>query len=283
MTITLLSVPDHLGRGAVGVGRGPIRYLDAGAERALRERRHEVAVETIERTATAGSESAAIVEVDRAVAAAVSRARTAGRRPLVLAGNCHTALGTLAGLGDPEIGVVWLDSHGDFNTPETTPSGFFDGMPLAVATGRGYEELRARIGLDPPIPDEHVLLMGVRALDPGERANLESSGVEVVRADAAAQAEAAIERLASRVQAIYLHLDIDVVDPSEAPGVGFPAPGGLRPQRVEEIVRVAARRFPIRAAALTAFDPDRDEGDRTLRLGLRLLETLASAAQGSRA
>jgi arginase len=159
-----------------------LRYLDAGADRILREGRHDVHVTAVVADVAGLHTTEAVALVDRALAAAVDGALADGARPVVLAGNCHSCLGTLAGLA-ADVGIVWLDAHGDFNTPETSPSGYFDGMALAVAAGLAHDDLRARIGAR-AVPGEHILLAGVRDLDPGERDNLKRAGVQVVAGDA---------------------------------------------------------------------------------------------------
>src|SRR5690606_35869958 len=112
----------------------------------------------------------------------VARARAAGFFPLILGGDCVTSLGTLAGLLTPETtGVAWFDAHGDFNTPDISISGYSGGMPLAVAVGRGLEELRNAARLNGPITERHVALLGVRDLDPLEEQALLSSSVMMVR------------------------------------------------------------------------------------------------------
>jgi arginase len=193
----------------------------------------------------------------------------------------------LAGLRSP-VGAIWFDAHGDMNTPETTPSGFFDGMPLAVATGLCHRELRQRITDTPPVPPAHTLLVGIRDLDPGERRNIEESGMlllrwEPMRGEGVAGALGPkLDLLRSRVEEIYLHIDIDVLDPAYAPGVDYRTPGGLNPDELEEAIRLIASRFRLRAASLTAYNPDHEERDRTLQSGLGLLKLLAELAPSER-
>jgi arginase len=281
VSILLIQVPHHLDRGAVAEGRGPVRYIDAGAERVLREARHDVDLALVE-PAPPGDLMQAVLHVDHALAEIVRGGAEHASWPLVLAADCHSCLGTLAGLGTDRLGVVWLDAHGDFNTPQTSPSGYFDGMCLAVAVGLAHEPLRDGIGLARPIAGERILLAGTRDLDPGERENLRRARVPVVEARALLEdgpdaIAAPLDRLAAMVRDVYLHIDIDVVDPHDAPGVSFPVGGGLAREGVEAIVQHVARRFRIRGAALTAYNPEKDDGDRTLRLGLRILAALAGA------
>ncbi len=147
------------------------------------------------------------------VAAAVARAE----RPLVVSGDCTTALGALAGLQRKGIdpGVVWLDAHGDFNTHETTLSGYLGGMPLALAVGRGDPTVRERLGLR-PLREDRVVLADARDLDPPERKALDGSRVR----------RAAVASIVAPDGDLYVHIDLDVLSPDELDGLRFPAPGG---------------------------------------------------------
>ena len=283
MNITLIRAPIATGMTQRGMALAPSRYLEAGANRVLARGGHGVETASLHR-GEPGHDLEDVVAVNAELAATVRDATRRGRFPLVLGGACNVCLGALAGLHPRPVGVVWLDAHGDFNTPETTPSGYFDGMPLAIATGRGHQEMRARIGDGPPVPDERVILAGVRDLDPGERAALENSQVQVMEVsrmlqDAAERALLpALDRLGSRVDEVYLHLDIDVLDPEAAPAVNFPTVGGLSIEEVQQLIALVGERFRIVAASLTAYDPTRDPDGETLEVALRLLERIARAA-----
>jgi arginase len=157
------------------------------------------------------------------VAGAVSQD---GGVSVVASGDCTTSLGVLAGLQrkgvDPSI--VWFDAHGDFNTDETTPSGYLGGMPLAIAVGRGDQTAPRALGLR-SIAESRVLLVDARDLDPLEREALDQS--EVRRAPVSALLPPAGEPASLPPGPIYLHLDVDVLDPPELPGLRFPTPGGV--------------------------------------------------------
>jgi arginase len=115
--------------------------------------------------------AAASAAVNQALQAAVQPAVTAGQLPIVLAGSCDAAIGVIAGLDPGHCGVVWVDAHGDFNTPQSSASGFFPGMSLAVVTGHCRQQLWASLGGRPPVPEELVVLAGVRSLSPGAEAD----------------------------------------------------------------------------------------------------------------
>jgi arginase len=289
--LTVIGVPYAAGRFEEGMGLGPTRYLEAGADVVLAEAGHDVEVLTLRPDLRdAVTELEATVIIDAELASAVSTALAAGRFPLVLAGNCNSCLGTLAGLqgGErpeaPATGIVWFDAHGDLNTLETSPGGFFDGMGLAIATGRTYPEIRRGAGLESAIAESCVLHLGSRDLDPSESRYLAESAMlslsvaELQRRDRPGVLGATLGTLKARVEAVYLHIDIDVLSGDHAPGVDFPAPGGLAMDELEDTVRTVAQQVPVRAAALTAYDPDHDRDGTTLETGLRLMKLVAEVA-----
>jgi arginase len=206
----------------------------------------------------------------------VARARSAGFFPLVLGGDCLTSLGTLAGLLDPPAtGIAWFDAHGDFNTPEITISGYLGGMPLACAVGRGLDDLRMRSKMAGAVAERNVALLGARDLDPLEERALAASSVMLVRASEfegdTAKLDRTIHALGTLPQ-VYLHVDIDVLDPVEAPGVNFPAAGGLQVAQLQEAVRTVAGLGNVRAFALTAVNPEKDIDGRTVTAALDVIE-----------
>jgi len=254
----VIGVPYHLGRRDMEVGRGPTKILEASCG----------PCEIVERANGTSSELDAVADVNSQLALAVARRKGP---VVVLAGNCNSCVGTLAGLGRPDLGVVWFDAHGDFNTPETTVSGSLEGMSLAIATGGCHEDLRRRIGLLRPIPEENCLLVATRSLDAGEVVRLELSGIARVGLEGLADA---LDGLARRVAAVYVHLDLDVLDPAISPGVNFQAPGGITPEELYGAVGLISTKLPIAAAAIANFNPDRDREDRTLEVARRLIEIL---------
>ena len=144
MDLTLISVPYDSALRGVRMGAGPERLIGAGLPGRLEALGHTVRLETVEHEAEPPTEIRTGFELMRGVAAQVSAAVRAGRFPIVLSGNCNTAVGTIGGLGGG-VGIVWLDAHGDFHTPETTTGGFLDGTGLATATGRCWRALAATV------------------------------------------------------------------------------------------------------------------------------------------
>jgi arginase len=275
MTIHLLDVPYSLGREAVGSGRGPIRLLDAGLVSLLGEHGHDVRSVHVRRAGEFQHEVGASFDVTRVLAAHVRRTLDGGGTPLVLAGDCSACLGILAGMTPGRIGVVWFDSHGDFNTPETTVSGFLGGMPLAAAVGRCWTALCAGIPGFEPVRESRVVLYDARSLDPKEEAMLRGSAVQIV--DGGAALARALDELAIDVDAVYLHVDLDVLDPRQVRANIYAEPGGLSVEQVIEGIDSVAHRVPIRAATLSAYDPGYDEDGRATAAGLRIVAALARA------
>lgn len=280
MPLDLICVPWDTARRGERMGAGPPHFTRNGAMDRLRAVAGSVRETVVGVQPDFPAEIATAFDVARATAFAVRAARGHGGFPLVLAGNCITSVGVLASL-PPGTGVVWLDAHGDVNTPETTRSGFLDGMSLATVMGRCWQGMAAAVHDFAPVPEEHVLHVGARDLDPAEAEYLERSRLAVLPPDAARDEDelaAAVDQLAARVQQVYLHVDLDVHDPSEGVANPFPAPGGLTADKVRNVVRAVAARLPIAAAAITAYDPRCDTDGRMLEVGLKLMELIAEVA-----
>lgn len=275
----VIQVPYDSGHRDVRMGRGPAHLVNQGLKKLKHSGIHLDAVEVDD---SFPLEMVTAMHVAKALSGKVSEARNQGRFPLVLAGNCMSCIGTLAGLGTSPAGIIWLDAHGDFNTPETTLSGFMDGMALATAVGRCWHKLTATVPGFRPVPETNVVLLGARDLDVAERALLDSSAVkliapETVRKAGAREALAApLVELQDRVGQVYLHIDLDVLDAGEARTNQFAAPGGLTLQDVLTVVQLIRERLRIAAAAITAYDPDYDADGKALKAGTALIQELCS-------
>jgi arginase len=291
MRIHTILVPYDSGHRAARMGRGPLHLSKHGASDRLRAGGHEVVESVVDVTTTFPTEVGTSFELYRSVASQVARAISDGAFPMVLAGNCGSSLGTVSGvrIATPndasDVGIIWLDAHADFNTTETTATGFLDGTVLAALTGRGWHTLTASIPGFRPVSDAHVVLVGARDIDPGEEQLLAASRVMRVEASrmqadgARAALDSALTELARRVSRVYLHIDLDVHEPSAAQANQYAVPGGLAADTVRELVRVAGEQFSIVAAALTAYDPSYD--DRMAETALQLMDVIASALAAS--
>ena len=283
MNVHLIHVPYDSGHRAVRMGAGPVHFAANGAADRMRAAGHAVDERWIERDQTLRGEIESAFELDRLLAGAVAAARDGGALPIVLAGNCITSLGTVSGLGATDLGVVWFDAHPDLHTPESTTSGFLDGMALSLLMGRCWHEMAATVPGALPIASYRIAMVGVRDVDPGEQAPLLAEGgiarvlvEDVRRLGAAAALAPALDALAREVRRVYVHLDLDVHDSVDAPVNAFRTPPGLLRSEVRDAVRAIVARFEIAGAALTAYDPSVDPDGRTLEAGIALMLELAA-------
>jgi arginase len=208
-----------------------------------------------------------------------------------LLATCPSMPGLVAGLqhsgptAEPiKVGMLWLDAHPDFNTPETTRSGSLGGMPVAVATGRALRRLRLDAHLEPPLQDAHVVMGGVRLTDPLEQELLDKSSIEQLTVNDLRHATPAVfaqlDRLSSLTDKIYVHIDMDVLDPREVMGHQNKVPGGPSSQELAALFEMIFARYPKASAIGFATIPATDEGGLSLAAVNRMI---AGAVRGLRA
>jgi len=260
-SLTLIAVPFHLGFRDVGMGAGPLELLaGGGVPDALVGAGYDLEVVSLENP-SGTHEIGRVFELNRALARTVTSARAGGRLPVVLGGNCNVCLGAIGGVGDRRAGIVWVDAHPDFHTPETTNSGFLDGMSLAAATGGCWSTLSRSIPGFDPIEERNAVLVGVRSIDPLEQRRLATSEVTVIAGGAGPgslaleELERAVEAVAGRVEGIYLHLDFDSIDPSLGRANEYAAEGGLDVGEIRTTISTVIARTPVLAASFTAYNP----------------------------
>jgi arginase len=275
-----------LGAGRRGVDMGPFAIRYAGLERDLLAM--GLTVTDHDNITVPGPESGDVGDpharyeplIEQACADLRTRVADIARSgdfPLVLGGDHSIAMGTVAGLLDArrDVGLLWVDAHGDINTPETTPSGNVHGMPVAAMLGLGG--LGAQLGwtsrrLDP----RRVVLFGTRTLDAGEQRSIRELGVrmftmsEIDQRGIIAGLDEAIERL-SGVGGIHISFDIDAVDPLEAPGVGTPWPGGLTYREAHLAMEVLAATGMVSSMEVVEVNPIADHENRTGKLAAELI------------
>ena len=200
-----------------------------------------------------------------------------------LLATCPSMPGLVAGLQrsgpthEPiRIGMLWLDAHGDINTPETTRSGSLGGMPVAVATGRALQVMRLDAKLDPPLSDRHVVMGGVRLNDPLEQAIIDNSMIEQLTVDDLRNMTPAVfaqlDRLNRISDKIYVHIDMDVLDPREVMGHGNKVPNGPSSEQLARLFEEIFRRYPKASAIGFATIPMQDEGGLSIAALNRMIE-----------
>ncbi len=280
MNIQLLLVPYDSGNRGVRMGAGPEKLLEAGLEQTLRDSGHTVHTRIAELAPDSWhAEIQSSFELMRMLSAAVREAQELDRFPIVLAGNCNTAVGMVAGLGTHSTGVAWFDAHGDFNTPETTRSGFLDGTAVAIMTGRCWTQLAATIPGFTAVPDDRVCLIGTRDLDSLEGALLEESSVDVIEPRQLRSAlTTTLKSIRRHVDSIYVHLDLDVLDSAVAAANSYALSGGLTLEDLDYALAGIAGEFRIAGVTLSAYDPAVDPSGHAARAAIRLISTAAGLA-----
>lgn len=264
MNIHLIRVPWDSARREWRMGLGPAALAPALRGRLERDG-HSVKESTID----AGEPAAEIrtaFELAAGIAEAVRIARGRGELPVVLAGNCFSSTGVIGGIGEKELALVWHDAHGDLNTPDTTGTGFLDGMALAACTGRCWSSLASAIPGFAPVRETRVHLAGARDLDPAE---------EAVLAEGRISRGADPSRAVAKASGFHAHIDLDVLDPDHVgPANMFATRGGLQAGDVIALVREAQKLAPLRAIALTAYDPSYDPSGKVRTAAVEIVASL---------
>lgn len=284
--IAIIGVPLDLGAGRRGVDMGPSAIRYAGLRERIAALGYRVrdlgnlAVPLAEQIEPPAADEPLrylqpIVGVVRDLAQQVRDVISSNTLPIILGGDHSLSIGSVAGVAhNRRIGVIWLDAHGDYNTPETTPSGNIHGMGLAVLTGRGHPTLTGLIGRAPVIRPGDAALVGVRNLDDGERELLRTSGVHVFtmhdidRRGMAAVMEEAILHVSASTSGFHLSFDLDVLDPHEAPGVGTPVLGGITYREAHLAMELVAASGRLISLDLVEVNPILDTRNMTALLAV---------------
>jgi arginase len=223
-----------------------------------------------------------IAEKTAILADKVDEVIQSGAFPLVLGGDHSIAIGTLAGVSRhyQNLGVIWYDAHGDLNTAETSPSGNIHGMPLAVSIGLGHPMLTKIGGYQPKVKPENIVIIGARSLDEGERALIKEKGIrvytmhEIDRLGMTKVMEESIEYLQERTDGVHLSLDLDGLDPTDAPGVGTPVNGGISYRESHLAMEMLAESEIITSAEFVEVNPILDEKNKTASVAVALMGSL---------
>lgn len=222
-------------------------------------------------TLNPGEKQARMIALYKPLATFIADTLQQGNRPVSVAGDCCTTIGVLAGIQQAGLTptVIWFDAHGDFNTWETSPSGFLGGMPLAMAVGMGEQTMLDGLGSQ-PFPPANVILTDGRDLDPGERKLVETSGITHLP-NITDLLDYALPN-----GPLYIHFDTDIVDPVEVPAMNYPAPGGPSAETVRRVFQHLASTGNVAAVSLSSWNPDLDENGRSRIICMDLLNELLS-------
>ena len=295
MIVHVLGVPMDLGSGRRGVDMGPSAIRIAGLEDRLRELGHQVVdegdlvIKNMEELKVGDVHARYLAEIARAAklaAGKIERIMAKGHFPLVLGGDHSISVGTVSGIAAfcrarrKKLGLLWIDAHGDINTPETSPSGNIHGMPVASLLGEGPDTLTAIRGTAPKVNARNVALVGIRSLDEGEKVRLKRHGVQVHtmsdidRSGIHRIMKKALARVTDGTDCVHVSFDLDAVDPTVAPGVGTPVKGGLDYREAHLIMELLHDSGVMTSLELVEVNPILDDRNAS---GLFAVELVQSA------
>jgi arginase len=254
------------------MGRGPERILDAGLKGLFSRLGIEFDTEEVAPDHPFPAEINCAFQLAHKISGRVRACREAGAFPIVLSGNCNAAVGTVSGLGAANTGIVWFDGHGEATTPETTRSGFLDGMPISVLVGRAWHTLAKTVPEFSPIPGHRILLFGARDLEACERTLLEESGVQQMAT--VEQLKRSLPTLAREIESVYVHVDLDVLDPSVATSNQWTPPDGISLEVLIQAIEQVKKRSTIAALGIGSYDPEVDSDGRALAAAVAVTEAV---------
>jgi arginase len=289
--ISIIGVPMDLGQTRRGVDMGPSAIRYAGVVERLEDLHYEVEdlgdihIGRAERIANSDSNLKnlkAVAEGSEKLAAAVAEVIDNKAFPLVLGGDHSIAIGTLAGVGKhyKNLGVIWYDAHGDLNTADTSPSGNIHGMPLAASLGIGHPALTSIAGYSPKVKPENIIIIGARSLDDGEKELIREKGIkvytmhEIDRLGMTRVMEETIAYFKEHTDGVHLSLDLDGLDPHDAPGVGTPVIGGISYRESHLAMEMLAEAEIITSAEFVEVNPILDEKNKTATVAVALMGSL---------
>lgn len=289
--IGIIGVPMDLGAGRRGVDMGPSAIRYAGIQKRLTNLGYHVEdfgdiavnhpeIEVHHNPSLKHVDE--IIEVSKNLAESVSDRIEEGYFPLILGGDHSISIGSIAGIAKHKknLGVIWFDAHGDMNTDQTTPSGNIHGMPLAIGLGLGHSSLVNLGGFSPKIKPEHVVIIGARDLDEGEKDLIKKIGIkvftmhEIDRMGMAAVMEETLQIVTKGTDGVHLSLDLDGLDPLYAPGVGTPVVGGLTYRESHLAMEMLAESGALTSAEFVEVNPILDRENSTAKAAVALIGSL---------
>jgi len=292
LKVSVLNLPYNVEGKGVSGGSGPEALVHAGLIDKMKEQGLDVSgVHTIQLSAEEEKQYGGWNRVGISgghLADSVSEIRGDNGFVLGLLADCNGVLGMLGGLQHPKgnsqpvrVGLVYIDAHGDYNTPETSPSGMLGGMPVAVAAGKALHRLRIQNKLIYPLQSPDIKMVGMRDLDDLEREAIIGDGLEIVREkDIIEQSDhlfTMMDRLSQREDVIYIHIDLDILDPSVAPAAGLPSKGGLTGLQLGAALQKLVAYPKVVALAAVSYRADKDQDQRTLH---EVLEVILGGTMG---
>jgi arginase len=283
-TVSIIGFPMDLGAGRRGVDMGPSALRIAGLQKKLERLGYKVKdhgdikIEIMERQKVQNPKLKYLNEIlktSKTLAAKVETVLNEKEFPLCIGGDHSMALGTIAGIASHckriklNLGVIWVDAHTDMNTEETSPSGNIHGMPLAASLGMGNRKLVELYGISPKLKPENCMLIGIRSIDEAEKLNIKklkipvSTMADIDKTGVYRIIVKALKHFRNNVDHIHVSFDVDSVDPTVAPGVGTPVPGGLSYREAHLIMETIAECGCMSSLEITEVNPIIDHKNKT--------------------
>lgn len=274
MRIQIIALPYNVEGKGRGGASGPAALLRAGLIDSLKAQGHSVPEPLlVELSPDEEVQYGAWNRVGLAgghLAELVRKARSGASFVLGLLADCNGVLGVLGGLQNSggTVGLVYVDAHGDYNTPDTSPSGMLGGMPVAIAAGKCLPRLRVQNALEVPFDYRDIVMMGLRDLDEMERNAIREDGIRTLTerdlVEISPRVREAMDDLSQRDQAIYVHVDLDILDAGVAPAAGLPSPGGLTGRELGLALKTMVAYPKVAALSVVSYRADQDVDGRTL-------------------
>jgi len=291
--ISIIGLPMDLGQSRRGVDMGPSAMRYAGVIERLSALDYDIkdlGDITISQSSPADNKGELsnlknlrqVTKANEQLAQMVDEQVGEGSFPLILGGDHSIAIGSLAGISKhyQSLGVIWYDAHGDLNTEKTSPSGNIHGMPLAASLGLGHSNLTNLHGYSPKVKPENIVIIGARSLDEGEKELIKEKGIkvytmhEIDRRGMAQVMEETLSYFKKHTDGLHLSLDLDGLDPTEAPGVGTPVIGGLSYRESHLAMEMIAETEMLTSAEFVEVNPILDEKNKTATIAVGLMGSL---------
>ncbi|NDI35326.1 arginase [Chengkuizengella sediminis] len=293
--ISIIGVPMDLGQTRRGVDMGPSAIRYAGIVERLQNLEYDIKdLGNIEISHLTDDQDDVndkdhnlrnlqeVKEVNEKLASSISNVISESRFPLILGGDHSIGIGTIAGVAKHynNLGVIWFDAHGDLNTAETSPTGNIHGMSLAVGLGLGHEKLTSIGEFTPKIKPENIVIIGARSLDEGEKDLIREKGIkvysmhEIDRLGMSKVMEQAIAYISKNTDGVHLSLDLDALNPHDAPGVGTPVLGGVSYRESHLAMEMLAESDIVTSAEFVEVNPILDERNKTATVAVALMGSL---------
>jgi arginase len=282
MKVKLILVPFDSSHFNMRMGAGPFHVRENGIVKALESAGHEVSCQEIEEPEKFPTENATTFKILGWLKGEVFSALQHQYLPIILSGNCSATVGVMAGHNSTTTGVIWFDAHGDCETPETTTSGFLDGMAISMLLNRSWQNLLARHQLHSPLTGKNIALIGARDLSNHEEQFIKTTGINHITVDEIkhfntdAIKSICSEFVRSGMQKIHVHVDVDVIDPLVAPSNSYAVGKGLSTKEVFNMIDACKRVIPIASATISSYDPSLDGNNKMLQVINTLVQNIVN-------